>query len=79
MLRILFQNSGFVINKNHVELMKRKYMHLDKFISTFAIILNVIAWDRISLITGAILAIVMTVYYLYAIYCKAKDRKNRDK
>lgn len=54
--------------------MKFISMHADKLISTLAIVLNVAAWDKISLIAGAVLAIIMIVYYIQGIYYKWKDR-----
>jgi hypothetical protein len=53
-------------------------MHVDKFISTIAIVLNIAAWDKISLVAGAILAIIMIVYYMQGIYYKWKDRNKED-
>ena len=56
-------------------------MHADKFISTLAIILNIIAWEKISLIAGAVLAVVMTIYYVINIIQKlnnnGKNKGNR--
>jgi hypothetical protein len=53
-------------------------MHADKLISTIAIVLNIAAWDKISLVAGAILAIIMIVYYTQGIYYRWKDRKDED-
>ena len=58
--------------------MKFIEMHVDKLISTIAIILNIAAWDKVSLVAGAILAIIMILYYSQGIYYKWKDRKNKN-
>lgn len=53
-------------------------MHIDKIISSIALVLSAISWDQISLITGSILACVMTVYYVIGIIkkLKCKDKDN---
>lgn len=52
-------------------------MHVDKVVSSIALVLSAINWDQISLITGSILAIVMTVYYIVGTIrkLKGKDKK----
>lgn len=53
-------------------------MHADKIISTIAIVLNIVAWDEVSLIAGAILAIIMIMYYIQRMYYQWKDRKGKN-
>lgn len=43
---------------------KAFHMHIDKLISSIAITLSLVNWNEVSLITGSVLAIVMTIYYI---------------
>ena len=54
-------------------------MHIDKFISTVALILTATAWDRVSLIAGSILAVIMIIYYMVSTYYKIKEHNNKKK
>ena len=51
-------------------------MHVDKIISSIALMLNIFNWNTISLITGSILAVVMIVYYVIRIYQRLKENKH---
>jgi len=59
--------------------MKSISMHIDKFISTVALILTATAWDRVSLIAGSILAVIMIIYYMVSTYYKIKEHNNKKK
>ena len=48
-----------------------------KFLTgTTGIVLSIIDWNTVATISGAILSLVMTTWYVYNIICKIKDRKN---
>lgn len=59
--------------------MKSIFMHIDKLISSVALILTATAWDRVSLIAGSVLAIIMIIYYVVSTYCKIKEHNDKKK
>lgn len=56
-------------------------MHIDKIVSSIALVLSVINWNQISLITGSVLAIIMSIFYIISIFRKVqgKDKKEKEK
>ncbi len=51
-------------------------MHVDKLVSSIALVLSVVNWNQVSLITGSVLAVVMTTYYVVCTIKKIGENKN---
>lgn len=72
---------GYEMSMTESGISKIVSMHIDKIVSSIALVLSVINWNQISLITGSVLAIIMSIFYIISIFRKVqgKDKKEKEK